>query len=139
MIQCADCGSWYGSKTWHTGTKYEKRIWRCNHKYDNGQHRTTPPLDDDSIKKAFMQVLIDMLSNTGKVDQLLEDTIRTELDTTHLEAAAEKLLTEVESAADAIDGLINRNAKDAINQDEYATHLTRSRNAMLRLLRSTML
>ncbi|WP_235954003.1 hypothetical protein [Actinomyces faecalis] len=86
-----------------------------------------------------MQVLIDMLSNTGKVDQLLEDTIRTELDTTHLEAAAEKLLTEVESAADAIDGLINRNAKDAINQDEYATHLTRSRNAMLRLLRSTML
>ncbi|MDO4412096.1 MAG: recombinase family protein [Cutibacterium sp.] len=23
-IRCAQCGAWYGSKTWHSGTKYEK-------------------------------------------------------------------------------------------------------------------
>ena len=33
-IQCGCCGGWYGSKTWHAGSKYEKRVWRCNRRYD---------------------------------------------------------------------------------------------------------
>lgn len=46
--------------------------------------------------------------------------MRAELDTSSLEAEVEKLLAEVESAAAAIDKLIDRNAKSALNQDEYA-------------------
>ena len=46
--------------------------------------------------------------------------VRAELDTSTLEAEVEKLLAEVESAAAAIDKLIDRNAKSALNQDEYA-------------------
>lgn len=31
-IRCGQCRAWYRSKTWHAGSKYEKRIWRCDHK-----------------------------------------------------------------------------------------------------------
>ncbi|MBS4946375.1 MAG: recombinase family protein [Rothia mucilaginosa] len=33
-IECGCCGGWYGPKTWHAGSRYERRIWRCNRKYD---------------------------------------------------------------------------------------------------------
>jgi hypothetical protein len=31
-IRCGQCGSFYGSKVWHSTDKYRKIIWRCNHK-----------------------------------------------------------------------------------------------------------
>ena len=33
-IKCGDCGSWYGSKTWHSTSKYRQKIWQCNHKFE---------------------------------------------------------------------------------------------------------
>ena len=29
-IRCGECGSWYGSKVWHSNSKYRKVIWQCN-------------------------------------------------------------------------------------------------------------
>ena len=123
-IRCGECGSWYGSKTWHAGTKYEKRIWRCNHKYDGQQKCDTPSLDEETIKNAFTTALQQMLDKQTGVDEVLDQAVRAELDTSMLEA--EKLLAEVESATAAIDNLIDRNAKSALNQDEY----TRRFNAL---------
>lgn len=34
-IKCGECGSWYGSKVWHSTDKYKKTIYRCNYKYGN--------------------------------------------------------------------------------------------------------
>ena len=42
-IKCGDCGSWYGSKVWHSTDKYRRVIWQCNHKFD-GEKCTTPTL-----------------------------------------------------------------------------------------------
>ena len=33
-IRCGQCGEWYGSKVWHSNSKYRRVIWQCNHKYD---------------------------------------------------------------------------------------------------------
>lgn len=33
-IKCGECGSWYGSKVWHSNDKYRRVIWQCNHKFD---------------------------------------------------------------------------------------------------------
>lgn len=63
--------------------------------------------------------LIAIGRQTG-VDEVLDQAVRAEFDTSALEAEGEKLLAEVESAAAAIDKLIDRNTKSALNQDEYA-------------------
>lgn len=49
-IRCAECGSWFGSKVWHSNDKYRRVIWQCNHKFD-GKRCTTPHLTEDQIKK----------------------------------------------------------------------------------------
>lgn len=35
-IICGDCGGVFGSKVWHSNSKYRRVIWRCNAKYNGG-------------------------------------------------------------------------------------------------------
>lgn len=43
-IKCSDCGSWYGSKVWHSTSKYRKTIRQYNHKFDGDEKCTMPIL-----------------------------------------------------------------------------------------------
>ena len=40
-IICSCCGGIYGSKVWHSGTKYRSDVWRCNNKYKKKQTQCT--------------------------------------------------------------------------------------------------
>lgn len=48
-IRCGQCGEWYGSKTWHSNSKYRRVVWQCNHKYDGDEKCTTAHLTDDDL------------------------------------------------------------------------------------------
>ena len=52
-IRCADCGSWYGSKVWHSTDNYRKTIYRCNNKYE-GTKCETPYVTEEDVKAAFV-------------------------------------------------------------------------------------
>ncbi len=56
-IKCGYCGSWYGSKVWHSTSKYRKIVWQCNHKFDGGEKCTTPHLDEEEIKGLFVKAV----------------------------------------------------------------------------------
>ena len=47
-IRCADCGSWYGSKVWHSTDNYRKTIYRCNNKYEGTKCETPYVTEEDS-------------------------------------------------------------------------------------------
>jgi predicted transcriptional regulator len=32
---CGECGGFYGSKVWHSTSKYRRTIWQCNRKFKN--------------------------------------------------------------------------------------------------------
>lgn len=56
-IKCGDCGSWYGSKVWHSNNPYRKVVWQCNHKFDGDAICSTPHLDEKTIQKLFIKAL----------------------------------------------------------------------------------
>ena len=56
-IKCGDCASWYGSKVWHSTSKYRKTIWQCNHKFDGCEKCTTSHLDEEAIKELFVKAV----------------------------------------------------------------------------------
>lgn len=37
-IICDDCGEYYGSKVWHSNSKYKRTIWQCNHKFKDEEN-----------------------------------------------------------------------------------------------------
>lgn len=62
-----DCGGYYGSKVWHSTSKYRKVIWRCNHKYSEDEKCQTPHLDEDEIKELFIKATNQLTSMKTEV------------------------------------------------------------------------
>lgn len=116
-IVCGDCGGYYGSKTWHAGTKYEKTIWRCNHKYDSDKRCRTPHIDNTCLEELFLQAVKDHLN--APEDPAVEAAILRALDTRELEIQAEGLAAQIDAAAKHMDNLIACNSRTVQDQDQY--------------------
>ncbi len=118
-IICGDCGEIFGSKVWHSTSKYRRTIWRCNAKYEAGKHCGTPHLYEDDLKRHFVTALSELLADRTA---LLEDgrLIRSELlDFTALDAETDDILRELDVIAGMIKNLVNENATQAQSQAAY--------------------
>ena len=116
---CGDCGEIYGSKVWHSNSKYRRIIWRCNAKYESGDPCCTPHLYEDDLKQYFITALSELLTDRT---ELLEDgrLIRSELlDFTALDAECDDILRELDVVAGMIKKLVDENATQAKSQAAY--------------------
>ncbi|WP_326833529.1 recombinase zinc beta ribbon domain-containing protein [Cutibacterium porci] len=55
-LKCADCGGWYGWKTWSSTTN-KHTAWHFNNKHAGDHVCPTPTLRDHQIKTAFLAAL----------------------------------------------------------------------------------
>lgn len=83
-IKCGCCGSYFGSKVWHSTDKYRRIIWQCNRKFD-GQKCTTPHLTEDEIKAAFIKAVNKLLKNKNELISNIELIRKTLCDVSALE------------------------------------------------------
>ena len=119
-IICGDCGEIFGSKVWHSNSKYRRVIWRCNAKYANGDPCSTPHLYEDDLKQYFITALSKLLTDRTA---LLEDgrlILKELLDTATLDADSESILQEMDVVAGMIRQMVNENANQATDQTAYA-------------------
>ena len=101
-IRCGECGSWYGSKVWHSNSKYRKFIWQCNHKFDGAHHCSTPHLTDDIIQQAFLSAANKLLATKDTVIADGREMIALLFDTTDLEREQEELQQETQVVSDMV-------------------------------------
>ena len=118
-IKCGECGSWYGSKVWHSNSKYHRTIWQCNHKFDNDQRCQTPHLDDHEIKQLFVATANKLLIEKDEILDNFEAIKATLFDAGPLETEQTELQSEMEIVAEMIQQYINENAHVALDQMEY--------------------
>lgn len=118
-IKCGQCGSWYGSKVWHSKTKYRKCVWRCNRKFDNEQHCTTPHFTEAEIQAMFIVVVNQLISQKESIIAALEVSLETAFDTTALEVELTEVQGEIMVVSDRIQSCIYENAHVALDQEEY--------------------
>lgn len=117
-IKCADCGSWYGPKVWHSNDAYRKVIWQCNHKFE-GEKCGTPTLTEDKIKELFLRAANKVVDQKEQFIAIYEQVLMKSLDTTTLESELSELEAEINIAAELIEDCINENAHVALDQTEY--------------------
>ena len=118
-IRCGECGSWYGSKVWHSNSKYRKVIWQCNHKFDGDKHCRTPHLTDDIIQQAFLSAANKLLATKDTVIADGREMMALLFDTTDLEREQEELQQETQVVSDMVQQCIYENAHVALDQAEY--------------------
>lgn len=87
-IICGDCGSSYGSKLWHSTSKYKRIIWQCNSKFKNNDKCSTPHLNEETIKKAFVDVFNSIISNSDEIICNCESVIKPLTDNTAFDKEA---------------------------------------------------
>lgn len=56
-LKCGDCGEYFGSKVWHSNSKYKRTIWQCNAKFKGGSRCATPHLYEQRIKEMFLEAV----------------------------------------------------------------------------------
>ena len=118
-IKCADCGGWYGSKVWHSNSKYRRTIWQCNHKFDGGEKCGTPHLDEETIKQLFLKAANAILEEKDGVREDYDSIKDTLFGTSELEAERLRLQEEMNVVAELIEQCVAENARVALDQTEY--------------------
>lgn len=117
-IKCGDCGSFYGSKVWHSTDQYRKVIYRCNRKY-NGGNCNTPHITEDEVKAAFVSAYNQLVSEKADIIANVEIIRRTLCVTDELQEEKSKLEEEMAVLVEMTQNIMAENARVAQDQDEY--------------------
>lgn len=118
-IVCGDCSGYYGSKVWHSNTKYRKTIWQCNNKFKSGERCNTPHIDEETIRTAFVTAFNSLITQR---DELLENCRIMQnvlTNTTELDEKIEEHYSDIEIIEALIKKAIMENAVKAQDQEEF--------------------
>ena len=122
-LVCSCCGGFFGSKVWHSTSKYRRVIWQCNHKFKNGEKCSTPHLYEDEIKKRFIEVCNriatdkeDFIASCRQIVEMLSDT-------TAIDRKIEEQYIYLNGLAASMQQFIRENAMHPQGEDFYDTKL----------------
>ena len=118
-IQCAECGSWYGSRVWHSNDEYRRVVFQCSRKYKNKKICSTPHLTEGEIKRIFVIAMNRFLPQKEEVLENLEYIRKVICNNEALLRERKECQKRLSCDADLIQEAVNRNARVAQDQDEF--------------------
>lgn len=118
-IVCACCGGFFGSKVWHSASKYRRVIWQCNHKFQNGEKCETPHLYEDDIKKKFIEVCNRIAPDKSDFIASCREIVAILSDCTALDKKIEEQYVHLNELAAAMQNFIKENAMHPQSEDFY--------------------
>lgn len=130
-IICGQCGGYYGSKVWHSKSKYRRTVWQCNEKYkatkDKPAHArcSTPHLYEHSIKTAFVEAVNQLVQDKECYIREYEAVLNDAFSTAELDTAIASLQDECTVVAELLRKCVAENAQTAQDQAEYEKRYNR--------------
>ena len=118
-VICGDCGGVYGSKIWHSNSKYRRVIWQCNRKFKNETKCTTPHVDEEILKERFLQAVSEYMADPEERIEGLRSVQRTVSCTDFIDADIEGKEAELELLSGMIRNCVMMNASASLTEQEY--------------------
>lgn len=118
-IICGKCGSFYGSKVWHSNDKYRRVIWRCNSKYRNKESCKTSHVTEEQIKNGFINAVNSLIVDKKSIIDECEKLILELTDMSLIEEKEIRLQGERDVIYNLLKDLVAQNSRSVINQNEY--------------------
>ena len=118
-LVCEDCGSFYGSKVWHSTDKYRRTVWRCNNKFANEHRCSTPTVDEETVRRAFITAYNQLMRDRRQVVADCELMRRALVDLDGLDAEIERQLEETQVVAELVKAAVQENASTVLSQEVY--------------------
>lgn len=123
-VICGDCGGVYGSKIWHSNSKYRRVIWQCNRKFKNETKCTTPHVDEEILKERFLQAVSEYMADPEERIEDLRSVQRTMSCTDFIDADIEEKEAELELLSGMIRNCVMMNASASLTEQEYQAQYT---------------
>lgn len=118
-IKCGDCGSWFGSKVWHSTDQYRRTIYRCNKKYSGKRTCHTPHVSEEEIKDGFVRAFNELLEERDDLIANAKLIMKMVCQTDGLVKEKQQIESEMDVVTNMIQDLITENSKIAQDQEEY--------------------
>lgn len=118
-IICSCCGGYFGSKVWHSTSKYRRVIWQCNHKFQNGKKCDTPHLYEDDIKKKFIKVCGQIAPDKSNFIASCREIVTLLSDCTVLDRRINEQYIHLNDLTAAMQNFIKENALHPQSDDFY--------------------
>jgi site-specific DNA recombinase len=91
-IRCGMCKGIFGSKVWHSTSKYRKVIWQCNDKYAvKDTTCTAPHISQEEIKTLYVKAVNKLISQKNEIIANFEEIKNSVFDSSSDEDRLEKL------------------------------------------------
>lgn len=116
---CGDCGEIYGSKVWHSNSKYRRTIWQCNGKFNGDTKCETPHLYETQLQELFLKALSTYMADREGIIADLQRTKKTLTDTDFIDADITATEQEMTLLSDMIRSCINANAANTLSVNDY--------------------
>ena len=104
---------------WQSGTKYRSHIWRYNRKYDSGEPCSTPNIQEDMIKEAFIVAVNQLLGNKAEHIARFEELLPLLADNSALEAELDSLAKKHSVLMERQRSYMRENTRILQDQGEY--------------------
>ena len=118
-IVCGDCGSVYGSKVWHSTSKYRRVIWQCNGKFKGEKRCSTPHLYEKDLQQAFVRFVNGLIADREEILAGLQEALVAITDNTALERERDALQAECEVVMELMRKMVQENARTAQDPSDY--------------------
>ena len=118
-LKCGDCGEYFGSKVWHSNSKYKRTIWQCNAKFKGGSRCATPHLYEQQIKEMFLEALGILIENREEIIGDCRAVMEALAECGSIDAEMEAVSDEMEVTAGLIQKLVDENATRKLDQHDY--------------------
>ena len=132
-IICGQCGSFYGTKVWHSNSQYRRIVWQCNNKYSSSkqqkldcsdQHKNktkcmTPHISGDDVKSSFVAVFQQLIGDKSKYVRMIKKEIESLIDTMPFDEQTARLRIECAKVFAEVDDWIALNARTIQDQKVY--------------------
>ncbi|HEM5976947.1 TPA: recombinase family protein [Streptococcus suis] len=117
-LVCGDCGHFFGSKVWHSTSKYRRVIYQCNEKYSGDKHCTTPHVTEEEIKGWFIQAINQLITNKSEIISNLRVLLELK-EKPDLNRQIYEVETEIKVVTQMVENLVRENALKPQDQDTY--------------------
>ena len=118
-LKCGDCGAYFGSKVWHSNSKYKRTVWQCNAKFKGESKCSTPHLYEQRINGLFLEALGILMGNREEVIGDCRAVMEALADSSAIDAELEAVSREKEVTAGLIQRLVDENATRKLDQHDY--------------------
>ncbi len=118
-LVCADCGEFFGSKVWNSTDKYRRTIWQCNGKYKGAHRCTTPHLEEQHIRDAFVAAFNSLIRRKDELIRNCRFVMDRYTDCTDLDAQLSRLEDELAVVTGLIQKWVKENAQTAQDTEAF--------------------